>query len=166
VDLSFTSCVKRNFSSCRQREPTWLHGTINCPPSDLLPSQHISLANCKLLIADLIHDLIMTDKRIVLTTTGSEEEARKIARHLVEGRMAACVNIVPHVTSIYRWKENIEEAGEWLLLVKTTAAAFEKVSQAIAELHSYDLPECVCLTIEDGSPNYLRWITESVAEPE
>jgi periplasmic divalent cation tolerance protein len=108
----------------------------------------------------------MTDKRIVLTTAGSEEEAKKIARHLVESRMAACVNIVPQVTSIYRWKENIEEGGEWLLLIKTTAAAFEKVRQTIVELHSYDLPECICLTIEEGSPNYLQWIAESVTEPE
>jgi periplasmic divalent cation tolerance protein len=108
----------------------------------------------------------MTDKRIVLTTAGSEEEARKIARHLVESRMAACVNIVPHVTSIYRWKENIEEAAEWLLVIKTTTPTFEKVSQAIVELHSYDLPECICLTIEGGSPNYLQWIAESVAEPD
>ena len=58
----------------------------------------------------------MTDKRIVLTTAGSEEEARRIARHLVESRAAACVNIIPQITSIYRWKENIEEAAEWLLV--------------------------------------------------
>ena len=70
----------------------------------------------------------MTDKRIVvvLTTTGSEEEAQKIARHLVEKRMAACVNIIPHVASIYRWLGKVEEAREGLLIVKTTAAAFEK----------------------------------------
>ena len=104
----------------------------------------------------------MTDKRIVLTTAGSEEEARKIARHLVENGMAACVNIIPHVASIYRWLGKIEEACEWLLIVKTTAAAFGKVCLAIAELHSYELPECICLTIDDGSPRYLRWIAESV----
>jgi periplasmic divalent cation tolerance protein len=105
----------------------------------------------------------MTDKRIVLTTAGSEEEANKIARHLVERRAAACVNIVPQITSIYRWKNNVEEAREWLLIVKTTAAAFEAVRDAIAELHSYEVPECVCLTIEDGSPSYLDWIAESVS---
>ena len=105
----------------------------------------------------------MTDKRIVLTTAGSEEEAQKIARHLVERRAAACVNIVPQITSIYRWKNNVEEAREWLLIVKTTAAAFEAVRDAIAELHSYEVPECVCLTIEDGSPSYLDWIAESVS---
>jgi periplasmic divalent cation tolerance protein len=108
----------------------------------------------------------MTDKRIVRTTASSEEEARRIARHLVEGRIAACVNIVPQVTSIYRWQGRVEEAGEWLLIVKTTAAVFGRVRQAIAELHSYELPECICLTIEDGSPNYLQWIAESVSAGE
>jgi periplasmic divalent cation tolerance protein len=108
----------------------------------------------------------MTDKRIVLTTAGSEDEANKIARHLVERRMAACVNIVPQITSIYRWKENVEEAREWLLIVKTTAAAFEAVRDAIAELHSYEVPECICLTIEDGTPSYLDWIGESVSMEE
>jgi periplasmic divalent cation tolerance protein len=105
----------------------------------------------------------MTDKRIVLTTTGTEEEAHKIARHLVERRLAACVNVVPQVTSVYRWQDKVEEAQEWLLIVKTTAAAFGEVRHAIAELHSYELPECICLTIEDGSPTYLQWIAESVS---
>jgi len=104
----------------------------------------------------------MTDKRIVLTTAGSEEEARKIARHLVESQLAACVNIVPSVTSIYRWQGKVEEAGEWLLMVKTTAAAFGQVRGAISALHSYDLPECVCLAIERGSAEYLGWVGQSV----
>ena len=108
----------------------------------------------------------MTDKRIALTTAGSEEEAQKIARHLVENRMAACVNIVPQILSVYRWQGKVEEAREWLLLIKTTADAFEKVSEAIAECHSYELPECVCLSIEDGSPTYLQWIADSVAAEE
>jgi periplasmic divalent cation tolerance protein len=108
----------------------------------------------------------MTDKRIVLTTAGSEKEARKIARQLVERRLAACVNILPPVASIYRWQGNVEEAQEWLLVVKTTAAAFGQVREAIAELHSYDLPECICLPIEDGSPSYLEWIAESVSAGE
>ncbi len=108
----------------------------------------------------------MTDKRIVLTTAASEEEARKIARALVDRRLAACVNIVPQITSIYRWQGAVEEAGEWLLIVKTTVVHFGQVRQAIAELHSYDLPECLCLAIEDGSPAYLQWIAESVSAEE
>jgi periplasmic divalent cation tolerance protein len=105
----------------------------------------------------------MTDKRIVLTTAASEQEAQKIARQLVERRLAACVNIVPQVTSIYRWQGKVEESREWLLIVKTTSAAFGQVHEAITELHSYELPECICLTIEDGSPNYLEWIADSVS---
>jgi periplasmic divalent cation tolerance protein len=108
----------------------------------------------------------MTDKRIILTTAASEEEAHKIARHIVERRLAACVNIVPQVTSIYRWQAAVEEAREWLLIVKTTAAAFVQVREMISELHSYEVPECVCLTIEDGSPSYLEWIGESVSAEE
>lgn len=107
----------------------------------------------------------MTDKRIVLTTAGSEEEARKIAQALVEGQLAACVNIVAQVRSIYRWHGKVAEGAEWLLIVKTTAARFEQVRQTIAKVHSYELPECICLEIEDGSPAYLEWIGESVRKP-
>jgi periplasmic divalent cation tolerance protein len=104
----------------------------------------------------------MTDKKLVLTATGSKEEARKIARTLVERRLAACINIVPQVDSIYRWKGETEEAQEWLLVIKTTGAAFERVRDAIKELHSYDVPECICISIENGSPDYLQWIADSV----
>ena len=104
----------------------------------------------------------MTDKRIVLSTAGSEEEARKIARELVERQLAACVNIVPQVESIYRWQGKVETAREWLLLIKTTAERFEQVRDAIRELHSYDVPECVAVAIEDGSPDYLRWLGDAL----
>jgi len=104
----------------------------------------------------------MTDKRIVLSTAGSEEEARKIARYLVENQLAACVNIVPHIESIYRWQSKVETSREWLLLIKTTSANFSTVKDAIRELHSYDLPECISVAIEDGSSEYLDWIGESV----
>lgn len=105
----------------------------------------------------------MTDKRVILTTAGSEEEARKIARALVGQQLAACVNIVPQVQSIYRWQGKVEEAREWLLIVKTTMGALDEVRRTIAALHSYDLPECICLIIEDGSAEYLNWIGESVS---
>ncbi len=104
----------------------------------------------------------MTDKRIVLSTAGSEEEARRIAQALVERRLAACVNIVGPIHSVYRWKGAVESAPEHLLILKTTAAAFPRVREAIRELHSYELPECVMLQIEDGGEEYLRWITDSV----
>ncbi len=104
----------------------------------------------------------MTDKILVLTTASSKDEARKIGRALVEGLLAACVNIVPQVGSIYRWEGEIEEAEEWLLMVKTTRAAFERVRDAISEQHSYDVPECIAVPIESGSAAYLNWIGESV----
>jgi periplasmic divalent cation tolerance protein len=104
----------------------------------------------------------MTDKRIILTTTGSQQEARKIANALVERKLAACVNIVPKVESIYRWEGKIETAEEWLLVVKTTADAFGRVRDAIKELHSYDLPECVSISVEEGSEEYLQWIADQV----
>jgi periplasmic divalent cation tolerance protein len=104
----------------------------------------------------------MTDKRIVLCTAGSEEEARKIARHVVEQRLAACVNIVPQIESIYRWQGKMESAREWLLLIKTTVENFPDVRDAIRELHSYELPECISISVEDGSAAYLEWIDQSV----
>ena len=108
----------------------------------------------------------MTNKRVVLTTASSEEEARKIARALVERQLAACVNIVPRVTSIYRWEGKIEEAQEWLLLVKTSIEAFPAVRQAIQQLHSYELPECIALGIADGSAEYMEWINNSLHSDE
>lgn len=103
----------------------------------------------------------MTDKRIVLSTAGSEDEARKIAQHLVEHQLAACVNIIPHVESIYRWQGKMESSREWLLLIKTTQAQFSAVRDAIRLLHSYDLPECISIAIDDGSAAYLEWIQQS-----
>lgn len=104
----------------------------------------------------------MTDKRLVLTTCGSLEEARRIAHDLVEQRLAACVNIIPQIESVYRWKDEIESATEYLLVIKTTAVAFERLRDALHELHSYELPECAQIAIEDGSAAYLNWIAESV----
>ena|SRR6202035_2473716 len=103
----------------------------------------------------------MTNARIVLTTAGSQEEARKIANALVERRLAACVNIVPHVESIYRWQGKIETAEEWLLLIKTQGELFDRVRNTVKELHSYDLPECVMLEVTAGSQEYLDWIAKN-----
>ena len=104
----------------------------------------------------------MTDKRIVLCTCGSEAEAAKIGRYLVEHQLAACVNVIPRIQSIYRWQGKVESSEEWLLLIKTTAEKFLEIPAAISELHSYDLPECVAIAIEDGSAEYLAWIGDSV----
>lgn len=103
----------------------------------------------------------MTNASIVLTTTGTQEEARKIAYALVERRLAACVNLVPHLESVYRWQDKVESAQEWLVLIKTQADLFERVRDAVKELHSYDLPECVMLEVTAGSHEYLDWIAEN-----
>jgi periplasmic divalent cation tolerance protein len=104
----------------------------------------------------------MSNARIVLSTAGSQDEARKLAHTLVERRLAACVNIVPRIESVYRWQSKVESAEEWLLVIKTQAQAFERVRDAIRELHSYELPECVMLEITRGSEGYLKWIAENV----
>jgi periplasmic divalent cation tolerance protein len=106
----------------------------------------------------------MTDKRIVLSTASSEDEARRIALYLVEQRLAACVNIVPQIESVYRWKEKVESSQEYLLLIKTSAERFPQVRDAIGELHSYELPECVAISIEDGSAEYLQWLAYSLVK--
>ncbi len=108
----------------------------------------------------------MTDKRIVLSTAGSHDEACKIARHLVEHQLAACVNIVPHVESIYRWQEKVETNPEWLLLIKTSAERYPEVRDAIRKLHSYELPECIAISIEQGSMEYLQWLGYSLIKEE
>jgi periplasmic divalent cation tolerance protein len=105
----------------------------------------------------------MSDKKLVLTTAGSREEAEKIAQALVERRLAACVNLVGPIQSVYRWQGKVETATEHLLVIKTTAGLFDAVAKAIRELHSYELPECIQLPIEAGSAEYMKWIEESVA---
>ena len=98
---------------------------------------------------------------LVLTTAGSADEAKKIAHALVERRLAACVNIVPRIESVYRWKDQVESAEEWLLLFKTRSSAFERVRDAIEELHSYELPECIMLEIAEGDKAYLEWLEKN-----
>jgi periplasmic divalent cation tolerance protein len=104
----------------------------------------------------------MTDKVLVLTTAGSESEARKIAHALVERRLAACVNIVPRIQSVYRWESKVEQAEEYLLLIKTAKLREEQVRATIRELHSYEVPECIAIPIESGSADYLKWLSDSV----
>jgi periplasmic divalent cation tolerance protein len=105
----------------------------------------------------------MTEARIVLTTAGSADEARNIAQALVERRLAACVNIVPQIESVYRWQGKVEHAAEWLLVIKTQAGAFAQLRDAIKELHSYELPECLLLEVDAGGREYLDWIAASTS---
>ncbi|MGA2696375.1 MAG: divalent-cation tolerance protein CutA [Terriglobales bacterium] len=104
----------------------------------------------------------MTDKRLIMTTASSEEEARRIGNALVEKKLAACVSIVSKMESIYTWNGNTQESQELLILIKTTAAAFERVRDAIKGMHSYEVPEVLSFAIDDGNPEYLDWIGEAV----
>ena len=104
----------------------------------------------------------MGDVRIVLTTVGLHEKAEGLARTLVERRLAACVNIIGPIRSIYRWKGEVENEQEYLLLIKTTADRSDKLAEAFAELHPYELPERIELDIAAGSAAYLAWIVEQV----
>jgi len=102
-----------------------------------------------------------TDIRIVLTTAGSREEAERIASGLVEGRLAACVNLVPGLNSVYRWQGEVEKSEEVLLLIKTTAGNLEQVDASLRRLHSYELPELLVLHPESASKGYLDWLAGS-----
>jgi periplasmic divalent cation tolerance protein len=104
----------------------------------------------------------MAEARIVLTTLADEQQAEKFAAALVDRRLAACVNIVGPIRSIYRWKGNIEREKEVLLIIKTTSEQASRLEAAFKELHPYDLPERVELSVEGGSEAYLAWIAGEV----
>ncbi|MGC2331749.1 MAG: divalent-cation tolerance protein CutA [Candidatus Acidiferrales bacterium] len=105
----------------------------------------------------------MTDKVVVLVTCGSAKEARRIARAVVEQKLAACVNIPDaRVQSIYRWKGKVESAREFLLVIKTTRRRLAALEKKIERLHSYDVPEIIALPIVAGARGYLGWIGDSV----
>ena len=99
---------------------------------------------------------------VVVTTVGTEEQAYEIAREIVARRQAACVNIVPGIRSIYRWKGKICKDGELLLIIKTLEGEFEEVASTIRELHSYELPEILSFHVDHGETGFLGWIAASV----
>lgn len=99
-----------------------------------------------------------TDARIVITTAASREEAEDIAHNLVEERLAACVNVVPGLTSIYRWKGEVETTSEVLLIIKTTAARLERVESTLRRLHSFEVPEFLVINPETAGKSYLDWL--------
>ena len=104
----------------------------------------------------------MTDKILILSTCASQEEAERVARVLVEGRLAACVAITPNVQSIYRWKGAVESSEEWGLAIKTRRHLFEDVRASIRAIHSYQVPELLALPVIDGDPDYLGWMDEQL----
>lgn len=100
------------------------------------------------------------DEIVVFITTSNEDEAAKIARALVEARLAGCVNIIKDIRSIYSWQGKIEDEPEVLMIVKTQKALFDNLSKKVKELHSYTVPEIIALPIVEGSEDYLKWLRE------
>lgn len=105
----------------------------------------------------------MTDKIIVFSNCGTEEEARGIGRALVEAKVAACVNIVAGVHSIYRWQGKVEEAGEWMLIIKSRRELFEPLCSVLRNVHSYQVPEVLAVPVVDGTEDYIDWIDRETA---
>jgi periplasmic divalent cation tolerance protein len=105
----------------------------------------------------------MTDFIQILTTVEKREDAEKIAQALVERRLAACVQIVGPITSIYRWRKKIERGEEFQCWIKTRAGLYPQVEAAVRQLHSYEVPEILAVPILDGGQDYLAWLGTSVA---
>src|SRR2546427_8575188 len=98
---------------------------------------------------------------VVLMTAASQDEASRIAEMLVNSRLAACVQVLPEIHSVYRWKGEVERATETLLLAKTTSDKFDELDRAVREIHSYDTPEIVALPVNAAAESYLNWLLES-----
>ncbi len=108
----------------------------------------------------------MTDKIVVLSTCASAEEAERLARRVIDDRLAACVNVLSPVRSFYRWKGEIEDSAEWLLIIKTTRDKFDALRAALESAHTYEVPEVIAIPIVEGSPNYLSWIERELQPAE
>jgi len=100
--------------------------------------------------------------KLILCTTESFDSARLLAGNLVEKKLVACVNIVPNITSVYSWQGQIHEDQEWLMLIKSTAERLNDIKETISAIHPYDSPELISFNIEDGLPDYLKWVQDSV----
>jgi len=108
----------------------------------------------------------MTDKVLVLSTCGSAEEGERIARMLLEQRLAACVNVVAPIRSFYWWQGKVEDSPECLLVIKSSRHLFDRLRVALEAAHSYEVPEILVLPIVDGSANYLNWMDENLESPQ
>ena len=106
-----------------------------------------------------------TDLQIALCTVPDEKTAGQIADALVSEKLAACINIVPSIMSVYRWNDAIEHDQELLLLIKTSVSVWPLLEARILELHPYELPEIISVRIQDGNNNYLNWITNNLKRP-
>jgi periplasmic divalent cation tolerance protein len=106
----------------------------------------------------------MNQELIIFVTAPNEEAASRLATTLVGERLAACVNIVPAITSIYRWQGNVTRDSETLLIIKSSESRYNELERRVKELHSYTTPEVIAFKIERGSEAYLQWLRESVTE--
>jgi len=104
----------------------------------------------------------MAEPLVVLVTASSQEEADRIAQTLVVEMLAACINIIPGITSVYRWEEEVQRDQEWLLVVKTQRDVLDGLTRRVKALHSYDVPEVIALPVVGGSYDYLRWLDRQV----
>ncbi len=104
----------------------------------------------------------MNDALVVITTAETLADGERLARLLVEAELAACVQVLPQITSVYRWRGKVEQTGETLLLIKTTRAVYPELEAAIKQNHSYQTPEIIALPVEAGSVEYLNWLEVSV----
>ena len=102
-----------------------------------------------------------TDIVILMTTVPVKADALALARTLVDEQLAACVNILPTMTSVYRWKGVVEQDEEQQLIIKTTITRIQALQSRLAELHPYEVPESLVLSVNSGSDNYLKWLQES-----
>lgn len=107
---------------------------------------------------------MVSDYVQVLTTAASEQDARALAGGLVEARLAGCAQVMGPVTSVYRWEGRIEEAQEWLCVVKTRRALHDRVEAFIRERHTYQVPEIIAVPISAGSPQYLAWLEQATGD--
>ena len=107
----------------------------------------------------------MTDKIVVLSTCSGEEEAERLARLLIDRRLAACVSIVPRVRSFYRWKGAVESSDEWLLLIKSSRPLFDQLRVELEKAHSYEVPEMLVLPVVAGAASYLDWLQANLGDP-
>ena len=105
----------------------------------------------------------MTDKIVVLSTCESEEEALRLARRLVELRLAACVSVIPGARSVYHWKGKIEETAEFVLIVKSRRDLFAALRAELRKVHSYETPEVIALPVVDGDEGYLSWLDRELS---
>jgi periplasmic divalent cation tolerance protein len=101
---------------------------------------------------------VVTDKIVVFTTCNSQEQAAQLARHLIEHRLAACATILPGARSFYRWKDEIKNAAECVVMIKSRRDIFIQLREAISQLHTDEIPEVIALPVVDGSDAYLNWI--------